>query len=151
VQAFPGATIASLTHLVQTHKASIVPFDAVIYHVVTNDVVGRSVEEIVSLYSNLIAITRKVKPVKIIISSILPRPVDVHLTKNKLIQINQKLKAYLCPRMKVQFVASYKAFLYKGEPRRELYAIKDGGLHLNMDGVNRLRFCFVRVVNHLSS
>jgi hypothetical protein len=41
--------------------------------------------------------------------------------------------------------------MYKGQPRRELFAIKDGGIHLNTEGTNRLRFCFVRVVNHLTS
>jgi lysophospholipase L1-like esterase len=150
VQAFPGASIASLTQHVQYGKACVCGFDVVIFHVGTNDVANKSVDEMMSLYANLVAVTRKkCKTVKIVMSSILPRPVDLLQTKGKWIEINKKLKCYLCSRLHVQFVASYKAFLCKGEPRMELFAIKDGGLHLNLEGTNRLRFCFIKVINHI--
>jgi lysophospholipase L1-like esterase len=108
VQAFPGATIAAITNHVQSHKASIARYDAVIFHVGTNDLCSKPVSELLALYTNLIAVTRKEsKSIKIILSSILPRPVDFGQTKAKSIDVNNQLKSYLCPRLNVQFVSSY--------------------------------------------
>ena len=34
---------------------------------------------------------------------------------------------------------TYKPFTHAGKVRRELYAIRDGGLHLNMEGTSKLK------------
>ncbi|VDI65035.1 DnaJ homolog subfamily C member 10 [Mytilus galloprovincialis] len=36
-----------------------------------------------------------------------------------------------------------------GSPKRDLFAIKDGGLHLNEAGVAQLKMCFIHVISHL--
>ena len=150
IQAFPGATIGHLTYLVDSNQASVRDFSHVIFHVGTNDVESRSVGEIYSSLMNLVAVTRKKNNrIKILLSSILPRPKDFSILGIKVTEINSHLRMYLCPKYRVQFIASYKPFVFKGKPRRELFAIHDKGLHLNLEGTNKLRIFFGQVIAHL--
>ena len=54
-----------------------------------------------------------------------------------------------CLEKRIQFVSSFRPFLKGGEPVRDLFAVRDGGLHLNFEGTRKLRSVFVNVVSHL--
>ena len=63
--------------------------------------------------------------------------------------VNNELEK-LCKRRKVQFLKTYRIFLNHGKPVRSLFAIKDRGLYLNLEGRRMLRHFFINTVAHLS-
>ena len=74
-------------------------------------------------------------------SSILPRPVDHESNGEKVKDVNKDLMK-LCEQRNIRFLHSYRPFLKFDKPIRELFAIKDHELHLNLEGLRRLRFFF---------
>ena len=58
--------------------------------------------------------------------------------------VNKQLNKVMSKTFK--FVPSYKPFMYAGSVRRELFAQKDGGLHLNTEGTNVLTRFFLCVI-----
>ena len=149
VRAFPGMTTSQLTSKISRGCINL-NYDNVLIHIGTNDVNSYSAEEILSLFSNLISIvkTQVDKFTKIYISTILPRPVDFIDTGTKVKSFNVSLED-LCKDRKVKLVKSFRPFLKNNQPRRELFEIKDGGLHLNLDGTRRLRQTFINTVAHM--
>ncbi|KAL4230416.1 hypothetical protein ACF0H5_010798 [Mactra antiquata] len=121
-----------------------------IIHVGTNDIAqdNMSVDNILSQFSSLIVLIRRLSRTKIIISSILPRPIDLFFTETKIKELNKRLKIK-CKERGVQFVASFHTFLKNAKPVKELYAVRDGGLHLNYESTNKLRSEFVNTISHL--
>lgn len=156
LQAFPGDTIARMANRIDCDVAKLDGFDYVLIHVGTNDVElnhkrCRSELEaydcILSDFGNLIGIIRKKKPkIKIIISSILPRPKDYNQTDIFTRKINSYLLNNMSKTYNFRFIKSYRPFVYCGYVRRELYAKNDGGLHLNTLGSERLRYYFLRTI-----
>ena len=55
----------------------------------------------------------------------------------------------LCEQRNIRFLHSYRPFLKFGKPIRELFAIRDHGLHLNLKGLRRLRFFYINTIVHL--
>lgn len=150
VQSFPGATISKLQHLIATKKASI-SYKYTILLIGTNDIPShRSIGEIMSSYENLITFIKTNSNTKIIISAIIPRPCDMRFdpSERRVKDINRELKI-LCKRRKLQFLHTYRIFLSYNRPIRSLFAVNDGGLHLNLEGVRKLRQFFVNSVAHL--
>ena len=95
---------------------------------------------------NLIKACRSISPsVKIIMSAIIPCPVDHDVTDPIIWKINSSLHKTLSSELKFKFICTYKPFTHAGKVRRELYAIRNRGLHLNMEGTSKLRFFFLRV------
>ena len=110
-----------------------------------------SFDQIISDYVNLIKACRSINPnIKIIMSAIIPRPVDHDVTDPIIRKINSYLHKTLSNELKFKFICTYKPFTHAGKVKRELYAIRDGGLHLNMEGTSKLRFFFLRVISTLS-
>ena len=104
----------------------------------------------VSDYGNLVAQIRNKKPsIRVIISSILPRPVDHSVTDKMIKDINNHLRTVMTPDQNFHFIRSFRALCQFGTYRRYLYAKKDQGLHLNTEGSNRLRYFFLRVISTL--
>lgn len=128
-------------------------FDFVIFHVGTNDIGKRSsFNSIVSDFGNLIAVCRKVKSsIRIIVSAIIPRPVDHFVTDPVIRRVNSYLFKNMSKNMNFKFICTYKPFTHCGKVRFELYAKRDGGLHLNNEGTNRLRYFFLRVISNLDT
>lgn len=149
IRSFPGATIGKLSFHFSEGHISLENHDYLIVHVGTNNIGRRDKQEsIMSDYGNLIAQIKKIKPtIKVIISAILPRPLDHQVTDQVIREINNKLKNYLAPDLGCKFVCSYKAVCKFGTYRQYLYAKLDGGLHLNFEGSNRLRYFFLRVIS----
>lgn len=107
-----------------------------------------SFNHIISDFGNLIATIRGSKPnIRIIVSSILPRPVDHQDTDPKIRKVNAYLKTVMSKDLNFKFICSYKAVSKFGTYSRYLFAKHDGGLHLNTEGSNRLRYFFLRVIS----
>lgn len=149
LKAFPGATIGKLSILISNGNINLQDFDYIIIHVGTNNIGKRDqFDNIISDYANLVAIIRRQKPtIRIIISSILPRPVDHNITDMMIKKVNSYLKTVMSRDMNFKFICSYKAVSKFGTFRRYFFAKLDKGLHLNTEGSNRLRYFFLRVIS----
>lgn len=148
LQAFRGDTIGRLTNRLLSHQVKLEQFDHVIFHVGTNDIGNKaSFDHMISDYGNLIGICRKVKPsINIIMSAILPRPVDHENTDIMIKRVNGYLQRNMSKSMNFRFLRTYRPFMYAGKVKRELFAKRDGGLHLNTEGTNKLRYYFLRTI-----
>ena len=151
LKAFPGATIGYLSVLISNGDIDLTNHDFIIVHVGTNNIGNRdSYGAIISDYGNLIAQIRKRKPsIRVIISSILPRPVDHAVTDQMIKNVNTHLRTVMAPDLNFHFIRSFRALSKFGTYRRYLYAKRDNGLHLNTEGSNRLRYFFLRVISTL--
>lgn len=151
VQSFRGDTIARLTSRMLSGQAILEHFDFVIIHVGTNDIGNRATfNNIISDFGNLIGVCRKINPlINIIISAILPRPVDNDITDTVIRKVNSHLHKFMSKDMNFKFICTYKPFTFGGRIKVELFAKKDGGLHLNTEGTNRLKHFFLRVISTL--
>ena len=149
LQAFSGDTIARLADRLINKEATIDNFNYVIFHVDTNDIAKRaSFQSIISDCGNLIGICRKVNPtIRIIISAIIPRPVDHEVTDPMIRKVNKFLQVNMSHNMNFKFICTYKPFMFAGKVKLELFAKKDGGLHINTEGTSRLRYFFLRVIS----
>ena len=103
----------------------------------TNDIPHLDKGAILSSINNLITIVRRHSKTKIVFSSILPRPVDHESYGEKVKDVNKDLMK-LCEQRNIRFLHSYRPFLKFDKLTRELFAIKDHGLHLNLEGLRRL-------------
>ena len=151
LQAFPGLTIAKVANQIQYGNATLEPFDYLILHVGTNDLGSRSPFEcIISDFGNIIGICRQKKPsIQIVVSAILPRPVDLAVTDTVRRNVNDYIQKHMSKSMRFKFVCAYKPFMHAGQVRRELFAKNDGGLHLNTAGTNTLTRFLISVVSTL--
>lgn len=150
LQPFPGATISRLQHKISTHQASI-NYKYTILLIGTNDISSSlSVGEIMSYYENLVTYIKSRSTTKLIVSAIIPRPCDLRTdpTESRVKQVNKELKA-MCLRRKLQYLHTYRIFLHNNHPVRSLFAVKDGGLHLNAEGSRKLRQFFINTTAHL--
>ena len=140
---FSGQTIAQV--------ATLEPFDYVILHVGTNDLDNRAPhDDIISDFGNLIGICQDKKPsIQITVSAILPRPVDIKIADNFRRKVDYYLQKNVSKSMRFKCMCSYKPFMRAGQVRRELFAKRDGGLHLNTAGTNALTRFLIRVISTL--
>lgn len=149
VKSYRGATISQIETFIKQDPLNLPSYDCIIVHAGTNDINYKSVNQIMQAYKFLFrACTDMAPQVPIAVSSILPRLLDYESSKDICKQINCNLEVY-CKNHNIQFIRSYKRFLHQGRPKAELYAVRDGGLHLNFEGTKQLRQCFVHVVSHL--
>jgi lysophospholipase L1-like esterase len=152
VKAVRGATIGKINFLIEKGQLSLGSNNYVIVHAGTNNIAnGNSCDYILSGLANLVATIRRVNPnIHIIISSILPRPVDKVETESVIKEVNSRLEKEMSKDLNFKFVKSFRPFLYKGQIKRYLFANLDGGLHLNSEGSNRLGHFFLRVISTLN-
>ena len=152
VQPFPGVNITKLQHIIRKSKASI-NYKYTILLVGTNNIEDRSrtVDEIMSYYNDLVTTIRSRSSTKIIVSAIIPRPCDLQKDpyEKRVKDMNKELKL-MCKRRNLQFLHTFRIFLHNNKPIRSYFAVNDKGLHLNLEGVRRLRRFFVNTVTHLS-
>lgn len=154
LKAFRGDTIGRLANRLLNKQISLDNFNYVLIHVGTNDIANKCSLQlqhafncIISDYGNLIGICRKLKPsINILVSAILPRPVDHEKSDPLIRKLNAYLQKNMSKTMKFTFLRTYKPFMYAGKVKRELFAKNDGGLHLNTEGTNKLRHFFLRTI-----
>ena len=149
VQSFPGATIARLSMHFSKGHINLENYDYIIIHVGTNNIGNRdSYENIISDFGNLISTVKKMRlSIRIVISAIIPRPVDHEDTDSMIRSVNHHLRTKMSRDMGFHFICTYKAVSKFGTYRRYLFAKLDKGLHLNTEGSNRLRYFFLRVIS----
>ncbi|XP_053378686.1 uncharacterized protein LOC123541508 [Mercenaria mercenaria] len=94
VQAFPGATIGKLSFLVSKKQVSLYDSNFIILHIGTNNIANQNaLNSLASDFTNLIAAIRKENAsIRIIVSSILPRPVDHSCSDKKIREFNHFLE-----------------------------------------------------------
>lgn len=151
LQIFRGDTIAQIASRIESGEADLYPYDFVIIHVGTNDIQNRArYHSIISDYGNLVGICKKKKPsVYIVLSAILPRPVDHSISDPMIRSVNQHLRLVMSKTMRFKFVCTYKPFMHAGFVRIGLFAKRDQGLHLNTEGTNTLKRFLLRVISTL--
>ena len=149
IKSFRGDNIARLTNRIEGGEVNLSPFEYIIVHVGTNNIDDRdSYENIIADYGNLIpTIKKKKRSIRIIMSAIIPRPVDHVDTDNMIKRVNQCLRSKMASDFGFHFVETWKAVSGYGTYKRWLYAKNDGGLHLNTEGSRRLRYFFLRVIS----
>jgi lysophospholipase L1-like esterase len=108
----------------------------ILLHCGTNNVVKNNIPEIISKFENLITLLNRLNPnVKILISTILARPIDFDKYGAKCAELNQKLKTF-CHDHHLGYVATHKITLKYGRPITDLYY---DGIHLKDTGVRKLK------------
>lgn len=151
-----GATTYSCINLIESGFFTVSGCDLIIIHVGTNDIHKFSVEESTKWMKVVIKlIRRRNKGVKVVISAVLPRPVDYHLTipgsgltvEQKVGQLNRCFRALQTEIPLVGFTPSYKSFSHRGVVLTKLFKEKgwDKGLHLSPKGRTVIRNNFGQV------
>jgi lysophospholipase L1-like esterase len=83
VTAFPGINISRLSYRISQGHVDL-RSDYILLHVGTNDVTGsHTVDEILSSFNDLISNVRQHSSGNIIVSAIIPRPIDFEVTGNR--------------------------------------------------------------------
>ena len=148
VQSYPGATVEKLTEYVENGIAVTAAYQYIIIHIGTNNIKSSTVEDMILAYKALLSSVWGYNPkADILLSAILPRPVDFLILGDKVKLFNTKISS-LATETKCTFLKTYRPFLKFGRPIRELFAQRDGGLHLNQAGTFRLVAFFKKVLVH---
>ncbi len=118
-----------------------------ILHIGTNDIFKLSPDEFPAAINNLFATIKQIKTsVHLLYSAMLPRPVDYFSSKDLVVTANMKIKK-LCKYRKNPFLKTFKPFMARdGKPYRHMFAVRDGGLHLNTEGSRVLSNFYLQVV-----
>ena len=159
---FRGYTAKQVEDALKDDPSLVEGADIIIVHVGTNDVqqemqnrevvtAGVTVSDVVTgSVLSLSSVVSDIKPTAVVCySSILPRPVDYDLSKDVVIYCNSAIKA-ASTGGKFWFWPTYKPFIKNGVPRRELFAVLDGGLHLRKGGWLRLRQSFMNFISMIA-
>ena len=114
----------------------------------TNDVGNQSsFENIILNFGKLVGACRKIHPsIHILISAILPRPIDHTYTDDFIRSVNGHLDKFMSKHLNFRFMKTYRPFMFGGKVRPELFAHQGGGLHLNIAGTEKLRYYFLRTI-----
>ena len=101
LKSFPGDTIAKITYRIDTKHVRLDKYDYILLHVGTDDTDNKaSFDDMISDFGNLIGMCRKRKSkIKIIISSVLPRPVDYVNTNDPSRRVNGYLDTFMSKKM----------------------------------------------------
>ena len=148
--AYPGGSFSSATEAINSGKLRIGGRRVALVHMGTNPIDVRGWQDRIPCERRLAEIMQEVKLLYsairarnatcfIIFSSVLPRPVDWVASKRLCIDFNKALRSFARSK-KCGFLPSYTSFIVKeagplqGEPLPGLWARRDGGLHLNLNG-----------------
>jgi lysophospholipase L1-like esterase len=136
VYSLSGAKIEELTNFIVKNHSIVSKPASVLIHCGTNNISVDSEDCIISKFERMIEIIRTLNgKAKILISSILARPVDHSKYGLKCAKINKILRD-MSKTWNVAFVASHKITLKFGKPKTEMYY---DGLHLNAAAVKKFR------------
>ena len=61
-------------------------------------------------------------------------------------KVNGYIEKQIAKTSQCRFLRSYKPSVFGGAVKTELFAKKEGGLHLNTEGTNKLRYFFLRAL-----
>ena len=133
VVAFRGIHIEELAVRVLQDKIPHLPGKRLIVtHVGTNNVTNDSPDEMVNKTKFLIdAIRQKNSEALIVLSLIIPRPIDYSERAERVKQYNHKI-IKMAAHLGVNHIPTYRKFMYAKSPKMDLYAVDD--LHLKDTG-----------------
>jgi lysophospholipase L1-like esterase len=139
--------VGSLTHKVKSGKVIIKPYNVILVHVGTNNIHLNSIQAFKSQYHHLLStITNKNPHAKLLLSAIIPRPVD-HMSHGNVVKSCNLAISQLASQFKGQYLKTFRPFQKNGIPNHLLYTPKDK-LHLNFAGTRKLTNFFSQVVAH---
>ena len=149
----PGFTITKMTGECERDnrlKLKLKQKKAVIVHVGTNDIHKLDPGQMVSNLNNLFfRIREENKDIEIMYSAILPRPCDSDDINKKVKNANVQIEK-MCKARKFPFLHTFRPFVDKqGLCHRHMFAARDRGLHLNLEGVRVLSNFYLQVVKRI--
>ena len=161
VQALPGYTIARTTDSIVFGNIQVSHYKAILIHMGTNDIPARRdrhsgkhmvqpIKQVVMAYKSMIDVIRRSNAgCKIVVSAIIPRPVDFPTSKYRVDRVNQGLQQLCESSHKLIFNPTHKFFVKKGLPVLDYYAPSDR-LHLRGAGVARLQQAFQQALSDVN-
>jgi uncharacterized protein YunC (DUF1805 family) len=134
-----GANFVDLTHLIIKYPIIVTNAKSIMIHCGTNHITKEHTNDIIIKFCSMIKAIKGINSAcTIIISSILPRPLDDSNNSRTVIDVNKLLKLE-CTKQNLRFISTNKLFLKYGKPQSDYFY---DGLHLNPAGVLRLRQMF---------
>ena len=155
---FPGYTVGQLADAISCGRVQVAGAQAILIHVGTNNIPPlrrpapgqpplMSIDAVVREFRELIRTVRQFNPTcPLVMSAILPRPVDHLHTWYRVEQINAGLKNFCDPLKQVFFNPTYRFFIKFGRPVEDYYAQRDK-LHLSGSGLLRLQQAFQQALS----
>lgn len=149
----PGYTITRMTGECEADRRlniAIKQKKAIIVHVGTNDIHRWDSGQMVLNLNNLFFKIRQAnKDIEIMYSAILPRPCDSEAINQKVKSANIAIEK-ACKARKFPFLHTFRPFVNKqGQCHRHLFAARDHGLHLNLEGTRVLSNFYLQVVKRI--
>ena len=153
VKNLPGFTISKMTGECEHNerlKLKLKQVRTVIVHVGTNDIHRLDPGQMVSNLINLFFKIREVnRDIEIMYSSILPRPCDAKDINQKVKDANKEIEK-MCKSRKFPFLHTFRPFIDKqGLCHRHMFAARDRGLHLNLEGTRVFTNFLLQVVKRI--
>lgn len=153
VRPFPGFTISKMMGECLRNKdlqSCLCKKTVVIVHVGTNDIHKLDSGQIVSNMNNLFFQIKEInRHIQIMYSAILPRPCDCDAINVKVKQANVAMEK-LCKSRKFPYLHTFRPFVNKdGTCHRHMFAARDYGLHLNLEGTRVLTNFYLQVVKRI--
>ncbi len=150
---FPGTTLGRLVAVFERNSAlkhAVTYAEFVIVHVGTNDISILSPDSFPAAVNSLFTAIRQINPaIKLLYSAILPRPVDWSSTQSLVKRANNLIMRF-CKARKIPFLSTFRPFVgANGVIHRHMFAVRDGGLHLNLEGSRVLTNFYLQVVKRL--
>ena len=110
-----------------------------------NEIGKHEGDVIIPRYSDLIyELRRQNDQIQIIISGILPRPIDYRQSAEITKRANKELKDWCSTKNHLHFNSTCKGFQTHNRPRFDLYATD--GLHLNWQGTDKARKIMINLI-----
>lgn len=152
VKAFPGIGISRMAGECSKDclRSLLLQKSVVIVHVGTNDVSRFDAGQIVSNLNGLFFKIREANShIQIMYSAILPKPNETREINDKIKTINLAIEK-MCKARKFPFLHTYRPFIDKnGQYHRHMFAARDNGLHLNLEGSRVLSNFFLQIVKRV--
>lgn len=161
LQALPGYTIARTIDAIAFGNIGVSEYEAILVHMGTNDIPPKKdrftgkittqpIKQVVDLYNQLISTIRRFNPqCYIVVSGIIPRPVDFAVSHYRVTQVNQGLQSLCEAKQKLIFNPTQKFFIKHGQPVVTYYSESDR-LHLRGSGVIRLQQAFQQALSDIN-
>ena len=140
-----GATIRKIAREVRSGRINLEHAKLCIVHAGTSDIGANEGGVIIPRYSDLIYELRKQNDqMQIVVSGILPRPVDYRETAQATKLANKELRCWCSSKIYLHFNSTYRGYQRNNRPRFNLYA--ENGLHLNWEGTEKAKNIMVNVI-----
>ena len=116
----------------------------------TGKVHTQSINQVVQSYKHMISTIRRYNShCEIVVSDIIPRPVDFVKSHYRVMQVNEGLQQMCEASQKLIFNPTHKFFMKRGQPVTSYYSESDR-LHLRGAGVMRLQQAFQQALSDVN-